>query len=47
VLTLNINNLINRPNFSGYSGIQTSPFFLTPTTVNNPRKIDFGVGIRF
>jgi hypothetical protein len=47
VVTLAVNNLTNRPNFSGYSGIQTSPFFLTPTTVANPRKIDLGIGIRF
>jgi hypothetical protein len=47
VLTLAVNNLTNRPNFSGFSGIRTSPFFLTPTSVMNPRKIDFGLGIRF
>ena len=47
VLTLAVNNLTNRPNFSGFSGIQTSPFFLTPTSVMNPRKIDFGIGLRF
>jgi len=47
VLTLAVNNLTNRPNFSGFNGIQTSPFFLTPTSVMNPRKIDFGLGLRF
>jgi hypothetical protein len=47
VLTMSVNNLTNRPNYSGYSGIRTSPFFLTPTSVMNPRKIDFGVGLRF
>ena len=47
VLTLAVNNLTNRPNFSSFSGIRTSPFFLTPTSVLNPRKIDFGLGIRF
>jgi hypothetical protein len=47
VFTAALNNLTNRPNFSGFSGIQTSPFFLTPTSVTNPRKVDFGVGIRF
>jgi len=47
VLTLAVNNLTNRPNYSGYTGIRTSPFFLTPTSVMNPRKIDFGLGIRF
>ena len=47
VLTLAVNNLANRPNYSGFSGIRTSPFYLTPTSVNNPRKIDVGVGLRF
>jgi hypothetical protein len=47
VLTLAINNLANRPNFTGYSGIRTSPFYLEPTSVSNPRKIDVGVGLRF
>jgi hypothetical protein len=47
VFQLSVNNVINRPNFSGFSGIQTSPFFLTATSVQNPRKIDLGVSIRF
>jgi len=47
VLTASVNNLANRPNFSGFSGIHTSPFYLAPTTVTNPRKFDVGVGIRF
>ena len=47
VLTLAANNLTNRSNFTGYSGIRTSPFYLEPTSVSNPRKIDVGVGLRF
>ena len=47
VITLSVNNLTNRSNFSGFSGIQTSPFFRTPTSVSNPRKVDLGVSIRF
>lgn len=47
VLTCAVNNLTNRPNFAGYSGIRTSPFYLEPTSVSNPRKIDVGVGLRF
>jgi len=47
VFQASVNNLINRPNFSGFSGIQTSPFFLTPTSVQNPRRIDLGVSLRF
>ena len=47
MITAAVNNLTNRPNFSGFSGIRTSPFYLTATSVANPRKFDFGVGIRF
>jgi hypothetical protein len=47
VFSLSVNNLTNRSNFSGFSGIQTSPFFLTPTSVQNPRKVDLGVSMRF
>jgi hypothetical protein len=47
VFQLSVNNLTNRSNFSGFSGVQTSPFFLTPTSVQNPRKVDVGVSIRF
>src|SRR5262245_38103582 len=37
VITAAVNNLTNRPNFSGFSGIRTSPFYLAPTSVTNPR----------
>jgi hypothetical protein len=47
VFTLAVNNLTNRPNFTGFSGVQTSPFFLTPTAALNPRKVDVGVSLRF
>jgi hypothetical protein len=47
VITAAVNNLANRPNFSGFSGIQTSPFYLSPTSVTNPRKFDVGIGLRF
>jgi hypothetical protein len=36
-------NLTNRANYSGFSGVMTSPYFLQPTAVTNPRQIDFGV----
>lgn len=32
---------------TGYSGIMTSPFFMQPTGVQNPRKVDMGVNISF
>jgi hypothetical protein len=41
------NNLTNRPNFFGYSGTMTSPFFGQPTTVRDMRKIDFGMNMQF
>ena len=44
---LSIQNLINRTNFGGYNGTMTSSFFLRPTAANQPRKIDFGMGINF
>ncbi|MEP6915355.1 MAG: TonB-dependent receptor [Acidobacteriota bacterium] len=47
VFTLSVNNLTNRSNFSGFSGVQTSPFFLTPTSVSNPRKVELGASLRF
>ena len=37
VFTLAVNNLTNRANFSGFSGIQTSPFFLTPSSAHESR----------
>jgi hypothetical protein len=47
VFSLAVNNLANHSNFTGFSGVQTSPFFMTPTSVQNPRKVDLGIGIRF
>jgi hypothetical protein len=38
-------NITNHRNLIGYSGVLTSPFFGTPTTVLNPRKVE--VGLRF
>jgi hypothetical protein len=44
---VNVQNLLNRSNYGGYSGVLTSPFFGQPTLVMNPRKIDFGLGFQF
>jgi hypothetical protein len=44
---LNVNNLTNRANLSGFSGVMTSPFFMTPTGVQNPRKVDIGMNVSF
>jgi hypothetical protein len=44
---VNINNLTNHANLAGFSGVMTSPFFMTATTVQNPRKVDIGMNITF
>jgi Carboxypeptidase regulatory-like domain len=44
---LNITNLTNRANYTGFSGVMTSPFFERPTAVANPRKVDFGMSFGF
>jgi hypothetical protein len=40
-------NLLNRANYVGYSGVVTSPFFGQPTNVMNPRKLQAGVRFGF
>lgn len=40
-------NLLNRANYVGYSGVVTSPFFGQPTNVMNPRKVQAGVRFGF
>ena len=35
-------NLTNRSNYVGYSGVLTSPFFGRPRDVINPRRVDIG-----
>jgi hypothetical protein len=42
-----ITNLTNRANLTGYSGVMTSLFFMQPTAVANPRKVDFGINFFF
>jgi hypothetical protein len=42
-----VQNLTNHYNYTGYSGVLTSPFFGQPTAVNNPRRIDIGVIFNF
>jgi hypothetical protein len=44
---VNVNNLTNHDNLVGYSGVATSPFFMRPTAVSNPRKIDVGFNVAF
>jgi hypothetical protein len=40
-------NLTNRANYIGYSGVLTSPFFRQPRDVINPRRVDVGVNFGF
>lgn len=40
-------NLTNRANYSGFSGVVTSPFFGQPTNVMNPRKVQLGMRLAF
>ena len=40
-------NLTNRANYSGYSGVMTSTYFLLPTSVSNPRQVDLSVRFNF
>jgi hypothetical protein len=45
--TVNAMNLTNHDNYTGVSGVLTSPFFGRATSVQNPRKIDVGVSVTF
>ncbi|HMB80968.1 MAG TPA: TonB-dependent receptor [Vicinamibacterales bacterium] len=40
-------NLTNHINYTGYSGIMTSPFFGQPTAAQQMRKIDVGLNFNF
>ena len=42
-----VQNLTNHGNLSGYSGTQTSTNFGRPTTVLGTRKVDIGMGLSF
>ena len=44
---VNINNLFNRNNYGGYSGVMTSSNFMKPTAVQNPRSMNVGMNIGF
>jgi hypothetical protein len=44
---VNAQNLTNRQNLGGYSGVLTSPFFGRATLAQGTRKIDVGMGISF
>lgn len=48
-LTFNVSiqNLTNRANYTGFSGVMTSAYFLQATSVANPRQIDFSLRFSF
>jgi hypothetical protein len=48
-LTFNVSiqNLTNRANYTGFSGVMTSAYFLQATSVANPRQIDFSLRFGF
>ena len=46
-LNLSVNNLTNRSNYSGFSGVMTSPYFKQATSVSNPRQVDLSLRFNF
>lgn len=46
-LSVSIENLLNKPVYSGFSGIMTSPFFRQPTSAFGVRRIRFNTNISF
>jgi len=45
--SLMVDNITNHPNYSGYSGVMTSPFFKKPTMVDGVRTFNLGVSLSF
>jgi hypothetical protein len=45
--SVNVQNLTNHVNHTGWNGTMTSPFFRQSTTVGAPRKIDMGISFSF
>jgi hypothetical protein len=46
-VNVRVSNLTNRHNYSGFSGVMTSPFFLKPTSVSDVRRINFSTSVSF
>ncbi|MEO5740742.1 MAG: carboxypeptidase regulatory-like domain-containing protein [Vicinamibacterales bacterium] len=42
-----VNNLTNRTNLMGYSGVQTSPFYSLPTMAQGARRIQASMNLQF
>ena len=46
-LSVNIQNLFNRPTYGGYSGVITSPSFLQPTSASGVRRTNINLNLTF
>ena len=46
-INVSVQNLTNRVNLAGYSGVLTSPLYGQPTTAINPRRVNVGVSLGF
>jgi Carboxypeptidase regulatory-like domain len=46
-VSVNIQNLLNQPVYSGFSGIMTSPFFLKPTSASGVRRVTVSTNVSF
>ena len=46
-INCNVNNLTNRANYSGFSGVMTSQYFMQATNVSNPRQVDISLRFNF
>ncbi len=46
-VSVTIQNMLNQPVYSGFSGVLTSPFFLQPTRVDGVRRITFNTNVSF
>jgi hypothetical protein len=46
-LSVNMQNLFNRPTYSGYSGVLTSPLFLQPTSASGVRRTTMNINLTF
>ena len=45
--SVSVNNLANRANYSGFSGVMTSQYFRQATSVSNPRQVDLSLRFNF
>jgi carboxypeptidase family protein len=46
-VSLNIQNLLNQPAYSGFSGVIISPNFLKPTSASGVRRVTFNTNVSF